>query len=94
MIADKSPLENLADDLLLLEERKESISKGSTKSAIEHSLTLHRSTTSVAEIKAMIRTLEAAGMPEDASLSVRVEHQFKTTQLYARWKTPEPDVPK
>lgn len=74
----------------LTEERKTELDL--SRLAVSHSLTLHRDSVSVADIKAMIRQLEAAGMPEHATLDVRASTEAgKHTRLWATWHTEPSD---
>ena len=70
------------------EERKAELELSRRRLVVNHSLTLHRDSVSVADIKAMIRHLEAAGMPEHATLDVRASSDAgKHTRLWATWHT-------
>lgn len=82
----------LLGDYAITEERKAQLDLAGKRYAVDHSLTLHRDSVSVGDVKAMIRQLEAAGMPEYATLNVTTSTtSVGYTRLNARWHTVSAD---
>ena len=81
-------LEALADEVRITEERQEALDLERRRLVVDHSLLLHRDKASAADIRAMIRHLEEAGMPDTATLKVDGGHEH--TRMYATWAT-DPD---
>jgi len=81
-------LEALADDLRITEERREALDLERRRHTVDHSLLLHRDSASADDLRRMIAHLEAAGMPDVATLKVDGSHRH--TRMYARWST-DPD---
>lgn len=81
-------LEALADGVRITEERQEALDLERRRLVVDHSLLLHRDKASAADIRAMIRHLEEAGMPDTATLKVDGGHEH--TRMYATWAT-DPD---
>jgi hypothetical protein len=81
-------LQWLAEELTITEERREQLELDRRRLVVSHSLVLHRDKTSADDLKAMIRHLEAAGMPSVATL--KIDGQGNHTRMYATWST-DPD---
>lgn len=79
-------LEELGEALLVTEERKQELSLSHKRMAVEHSLVLHRDSTSASDVKAMIAHLEREGMPDSATLRVDGGSE-RHTRMWAKWST-------
>ena len=84
------PLERLANALKVTEARTSELELKSRRLVVIHSLTLHRASTSVTDVEAMIRHLRDAGMPDHATLSVDGGRDH--TRMHARWHTDPEDA--
>lgn len=73
----------LADAVTITEERRTVLDTLSRRVVAEHSVTLHRDATSVADLAAMLEQLRAQGVPEEATL--RCDATTGHTRLWARW---------
>ena len=78
-------LTEIAEDLLVTEERARALNLERTRLTVDHSLVLHRDSASAADVKAMIAHLEREGMPPEATL--RVDGSDRHTRVYAQWCT-------
>lgn len=73
----------LAESVVITEERKSMVDLLSRRTVIVHSVVLHRDGASAADLRAMIRHLEVAGMPGEATL--KVDGPDGHTRVWARW---------
>ena len=82
-------LDTLADDLLITEERTTQIALDHRLKTVDHTLTLRRDSASIADFKAMLGYLQAAGAPDVATIQVRTEvgERWKDIRVTAHWST-------
>jgi len=79
-------LDMLGDEIALTEERSSMLDLMKKRLNIGHTISLHRDSASVSDVKAMLAHLERAGMPLTATLTVGsnvdgVGH----TRMFAKW---------
>ncbi|WP_349862633.1 hypothetical protein [Leifsonia sp. WHRI 6310E] len=87
----RHPIEQLADDIAITEERTAMLDTMRKRLTIDHSIVLHRDSASAADIRTMLDHLAAAGMPPEATL--KVDGTDNHTRMYARWATPTSNAP-
>jgi hypothetical protein len=85
------PLEQLANALKVTEARTQELDLARRRLVVIHSLTLHRDSTSVTDVEAMIRHLRDAGMPDHATLRVDGSRDLDLTRMHATWHTDPED---
>ncbi len=84
-------IQQLGEALIITSERQEQLTLDLTRFAVDHSLTLHRDSASIKDLKAMIQLLEDHGAPENAT--IRVDGRPATSidkghiRVYVSWKT-------
>lgn len=81
----------LGETLAISEERQAQLDLQRKRKSIDHSLTIHRDSTSAADVKLMIAYLQEQGMPDTATLRVD-GHSTGHTRMNARWATEAPDA--
>ena len=79
-------LKTLGDEIAVTEERSSMLDLMKKRLNISHTISLHRDSVSVSDVKAMLAHLERAGMPLTATLTVNgnadgVGH----TRMFAKW---------
>lgn len=84
-VIEMTDLNDLAGELLITEARQQQIDLDRKRLTVDHSLVLHRDSASAADVLAMIRHLQACGMPDTATL--KVDGSENHTRVYARWST-------
>lgn len=84
-------LRELADALVITEERQRALDLERKRLEVSHSLTLHRDKGSAADLQAMLDHLTDAGMPPEATVSVTTMNDMKGRtahiRLCAQWTT-------
>lgn len=79
----RKPIEDLAEKLMVSEERSAQLDIDRKRLSLDHSIVLHRDSASAADVLAMIEHLQKAGMPLTATL--RMDGPDNHTRLWARW---------
>lgn len=81
----ENDLAGLGEALTITEHRAAMLKRMTNVLVVNHSLTIERESVSVRDFHEMIAYLEAAGMPQEATLAVEArEGRFR---VYATWST-------
>ena len=79
-------VEALSDEIAVTEERSSMLDLMKKRLNIGHTISLHRDSVSVSDVKAMLAHLERAGMPLTATLTVNSNvNGTGHLHIFARW---------